>query len=202
MTTSIRRLVLFFTVLFGTLHAWKHELALTLGSVRDQERSLTSARLRLSQGLALQANYGYLLHAGKVATVYVETHFLANPQRRVTSANSSLTRDIATLYLTPGLRIKLFPASRLSPWAAIGGGYALYEQRTFLLSGTPNPAARHLNRGALDFGGGVDIRAWKMFSLRAEIRDFYAGSPAYNTRAISGGQHNVVAGGGLVLRFP
>jgi hypothetical protein len=39
-------------------------------------------------------------------------------------------------------------------------------------------------------------------TLRAEIRDFYGGSPAYNTRAISGGQHKVVAGGGLVLRFP
>lgn len=49
------------------------------------------------------------------------------------------------------------------------------------------------------------LHAWKhelALTLRAEIRDFYGGSPAYNTRAISGGQHKVVAGGGLVLRFP
>ena len=45
-----------------------------------------------------------------------------------------------------------------------------------------------------------NVRAWKFIGLRAEIRDFYTGSPAYNS-AIRGGQHNVVAGGGIVLKF-
>ena len=34
-----------------------------------------------------------------------------------------------------------------------------------------------------------------------KVRDFYAGAPAYNSSSLHGGQHNVVAGGGLVLKF-
>jgi hypothetical protein len=65
----------------------------------------------------------------------------------------------------------------------------------------PNSASRSINRGAFDFGGGADFRFWRFVGLRAEIRDFYSGTPLYNTSAISGGQHNIVVGGGLVLRF-
>ncbi len=64
-----------------------------------------------------------------------------------------------------------------------------------------NPAPRFLHRGALDFGGGADVRFWRFIALRGEIRDFFTGSPAYNALSITGGQHNVVAGGGFVLRF-
>jgi hypothetical protein len=47
----------------------------------------------------------------------------------------------------------------------------------------------------------VDVRVWRWIALRGEIRDFYAGSPSYNLPGLGGGQHNLVAGGGFVLRF-
>ncbi len=58
-----------------------------------------------------------------------------------------------------------------------------------------------MNHAVFDYGGGADFKFWRFVGLRAEIRDFYAGGPSYNTNAIRGGQHNVVAGGGLVLKF-
>jgi hypothetical protein len=51
------------------------------------------------------------------------------------------------------------------------------------------------------FGGGVDVAVWRWLGLRGEIRDYYSASPTYNLASIRGGQHNVVAGGGIVLRF-
>jgi len=182
--------------------AQRHELGLTLGGLLSQDRgSAQSESLTLGGGIALQANYGYALLRTRKTALYGEVHFLANPLRDVSSANRGATRDLATLYVTPGIRLKLFPNGRVSPYLAVGGGYALYEQSTELLRGGPNPAPRFLNRGAVDFGGGADVRFWRFIALRAEIRDFYTGSPAYNTRSITGGQHNVVAGGGIVLRF-
>ena len=53
----------------------------------------------------------------------------------------------------------------------------------------------------MDFGGGVGTRLWRWIGLRFEIRDFYTGSPAYNLPNLGGGQHNVVAGGGFVLKW-
>lgn len=192
------RIVLLLVSMCGFAGAQQHEIGLTLGGLAKQDR----AGLSLGSGVALQANYGYRLVDAKVAALYGEVHLLANPQRVVNSADPSVTRDIATLYVTPGVRLKFLPHSRLSPFIAAGAGYAQYEQSTFVLSGAANRAPRNVFHGAFDYGGGVDWRGWwPWLGFRAEVRDFYTGSPAFNSRLIEGGQHNVVAGGGLVLRF-
>jgi len=90
---------------------------------------------------------------------------------------------------------------RISPYVALGAGYARFEQSFFRIDGRPNAAPRELNRGTVDFGGGADIKLWRWIGWRGEIRDFYSGSPAYNVPAIAGGEHNVVAGGGFVLKW-
>jgi len=179
----------------------RHEIGLTLGGVLSQTRENGAARLELGSGLALQANYGYRFAGGPRAALFGEVHFLGNPLRDVSSENKTFTRDVATIFLTPGLRLKFNAAGRVSPYGAIGGGWAVFEQSTAQLSGTPNPASRLVNHGAFDYGAGVDVRVWRFAGLRGEVRDFYTGSPSYNTRLISGGQHNLVAGGGLVLKF-
>ena len=179
----------------------RHEVGLTLGSIQGASRSGNGTNLELGSGVAFQANYGYRFLANDTAALYGEVHFLANPLREVTSANGSLTRDVATIYATPGVRVKFLPAKAVAPFVSIGFGYALYEQSLFQIDGQPNPASRFLNRGALMYGGGVDFKFWRFVGLRAEIRDFYGAGPAYNTNAISGGQHNLVIGGGFVLKF-
>jgi opacity protein-like surface antigen len=179
----------------------RQEVGLTLGSLLSRERTAGPTRLELGPGTALQANYGYrLFDRGKIA-LYGEVHFLANPQRKVDSPDQTLTRDVATIFVTPGIRIKFLTGKDIAPYVVAGAGYAAFEQSTNRLDGKPNSASRSINRGAFDFGGGADFRCWRFVGLRAEIRDFYSGNPAYNTSTISGGQHNIVVGGGLVLRF-
>lgn len=174
-----------------------------LGALFGGSRTGVPTKLDLSAGTAFQANYGYRFgrSENKVA-VFGEVHFLANPQRTVGSADQTVTRDVATIYLTPGVRVRFFPSAGISPYVAAGGGYAVYEQSLTLLNGQPNPAPRIIGRGVFNFGGGVDFRFWRFVGLRAELRDFYSGSPAYNAPSIAGGQHNVVASGGLVLKLP
>ncbi len=89
----------------------------------------------------------------------------------------------------------------VSPYVAVGGGYAAYEQSFFQLDGGPNRAPRELHRGVFDFGGGADVKLWRWIGLRGEIRDFYSGTPAYNISGTGAGQHNIVAGGGFVLKW-
>jgi hypothetical protein len=182
-------------------NAAKHEIGLTLGGLLGQDRSGGSTTFHLSSGTALQANYGYRFFDGGSVVLYGEVHMLANPQRVVTSATQTLTRDVATLFVTPGIRVQFAPRHALSPYFAVGGGWALFEQSTTTLGGNPNPAPRDISHAVVDFGGGVDVKFWKFVGLRGEIRDFYSGSPSYNAPAISGGQHNVVVGGGFVLKF-
>jgi hypothetical protein len=174
----------------------RQEIGLTLGRIGGAEH----AQVNLGTGTALQANYGLRLGGGERVALFGEVHFLANPQRVVTSANRAATRDVATLYVTPGVRVKFFPSGRVQPFAAVGGGYALYEHSLLNQGGTPNAAPRTASTGALMFGGGVDVALVRWLGLRVEVRDFVTGTPRYSV-AVDGRQHNVVTSGGLVLRF-
>jgi hypothetical protein len=178
----------------------KSELALGLGGIPVLSRSNTPG-LDAGAGVALQVNYGrQFLRVRKVA-ILGEVNFLASPQRDVSSSVATATRDFASLYLTPGIRVKLFPDSKFSPYALVGGGYADYEQSTTRVDGRPNPVSREIARGAFDFGAGVDLKVWRFIGLRGEARDYFTGSPIYNVATISGGQHNIAATGGIVLRW-
>jgi opacity protein-like surface antigen len=173
-----------------------NEVALTLGGIPRTTRGAA----RIEPGMALQANYGHRLYKAGPVTLLGEVHVLSSPLREVSSANPLATRDVATLYITPGLRLRLLSGRRVSPYAVIGGGYALYEQSTQRLDGSANAAPRLTHRGALQFGGGVDVAVWRWLAVRGEVRDFYTGNPSLNL-PLRGGWHNVVASGGLVWRW-
>lgn len=179
----------------------QHELGLTLGRISGPTRTSPAGALNLDSGIALQANYGYGFWSNRRVSLSAEVHFLANGQREVRSVNPAATRDVATLYVTPGVRVKFAPVSRLSPWVSGGAGYALYEQSFFRIDGVANAAPRFTHRGAIVFGGGVDFPLWHWIGGRAEIHNFYSGNPSLNAVLRSGGQHNVVIGGGILLRI-
>jgi opacity protein-like surface antigen len=180
--------------------AHKNELAFGLGGIPTLSRS-DSPSLDAGSGVAFQVNYGRRILGGGKWALYGEINFLASPLREVSSSVTTATNDFASLYLTPGIRVKFRPSSRISPYAVVGGGYADYEQSFTRIDGRPNQAPRQLARDVFDFGAGVDVRVWRFVALRGEARDFYSGAPDYNTASISGGQHNIVATGGFVLRW-
>jgi hypothetical protein len=181
--------------------AQKQELGLTLGRILPNQRTTPSGSLDLSGGTALQANYGFRIFKGNAFSAYFETHFLANGLREIASRDPGISRDVATAYVTPGIRVKLAPRKAVQPYLVFGGGYALYEQSKTTLGGDPNPAPRFTHRGTVAFGGGVDAKLWRFIGVRAEVRDFYSGNPSFNVEPSSSRQHNLVIGGGFVLRF-
>jgi opacity protein-like surface antigen len=185
----------------GQEAAPKNELGFTLGGIPSLSRSTSQQSLDLGAGTAFGVNYGRRIVSGDKLALYGEVDFLASPQRDVSSNISSATRNFASLYVTPGVRLKFFPKSAISPYAVVGGGYGDYEQSTTRLDGQPNPASRQLARGVFDFGAGLDVHVWRWVALRGEARDFYSGAPAYNLASVTGAQHNVEVSGGFVLRW-
>ena len=171
----------------------RQELGLTLGRV------LSDARLGL--GTAMQVDYGYRVATMGSTAVFVDVHFLANPQRKVSVAEPTATQDVAALFLTPGVRLKFLYESRVSPYVTAGGGLSVLEHSRTVFSGQPNPAPRTTKGAAFTYGAGVDVRIHRWLALRGEVRDFYAGSPVLNLRNVPGRQNTVVVSGGLVLQF-
>src|SRR5437667_2909720 len=102
---GMRRLLLF-VLLCGCTTALgeKHEIGLTVGGLFPQDRGTIPNTVRLGGGTAWQANYGRRLIDGRAA-LYGEAHFLGNPLRVVGSGNPASTRDVATIYVVPGIRV-------------------------------------------------------------------------------------------------
>ena len=129
--------------------------AFGLGGIPALSRSDTPS-LEAGSGVAFQVNYGRRLFNDSKVALYGEISFLASPLRDVSSSVTTATRDFSSLYLTPGIRVKFLPPSRVSPYVLVGGGYADYEQSTTPINGQPNSASRELARGVFDFGASGD----------------------------------------------
>jgi hypothetical protein len=198
---AIRSAVVVFLLGSLVVVAQRHELGLTLGRLSGPTRASSAGEIQLSSGVGLQANYGYRLLQTRRVALFGEVHFLANGQRTISSNNSAATRDVATLFVTPGVRVAWTDFRRFVPYATVGGGYALYEQSYFRLDGASNEAPRFTHHPAFSYGGGMNVPVWRFIGVRVEARDFYTGNPSFNTVVAGRGQHNVVAGGGFVLSW-
>ena len=186
----------------------KNELGLTLGAEFVPEQQLVApagAKLNFSKSVVFGANYARRLAATNSAAFYLEFPFSAAPSHRITSTNPAAITNLATLFVTPSLRVKFAPEAAVSPWISGGIGYGLLEGDQTLPGGARNPA-RHTSTATAQFGGGIDVRTpfriLAPISLRAEFRDFYTFNDLnYNTPTLDDRQHHLVLAGGFVLRF-
>jgi hypothetical protein len=138
----------------------------------------------------------------KAASLHLEVPVAGIPSQNVTFAGgfSLVPHQLSSLFITPSLRLKLLPSSSISPWGSFGGGWAHYST-----SVTPSPSG---NRGALQYGGGLDFKTGiPHLAFRAEVRDFVTSQPDPGIFLFvvhpQGGlhHHNLLAGGGVVAQF-
>jgi hypothetical protein len=153
----------------------------------------------------LEGTLGLQLLNAKVASLHLEVPVAGIPSQalHLSSTPSAVFAHMSSTYVTPGFRLKLLPVAPISPFVSLGGGWAHYS----LGSGATN-------KGALEYGGGLDFKTGIPFlGFRGEVRDFVTGDPNFSlANPLSGGfkgtsnqnglhRHNILAGGGIVLRF-
>ncbi|MCI0354418.1 MAG: hypothetical protein L0099_05170 [Acidobacteria bacterium] len=203
----IRGFFLPFVLLFATTFAaaadHKNEVGLLLGGIVTQDRNIVPGpgSLNISTGLTFQATYARLLKDTERVGIYFEVPFVATPSTDVASANASVPRNYASLFVTPGVKFKFRPEAKASPFFAVGGGFARFDESSTLVSGGPNLGPRGTTTGVFQFGGGLDVKVFSRISLRGEVRDFYSGRPQFNVSTDGDRQHNVVFSGGFVVHF-
>jgi opacity protein-like surface antigen len=174
------------------------DVGLLLGSTRTTDEG---AALQFGRGLTYQATFGWRLWRNDRLGVSIEVPFLASPAFEVTTPGNSLPKEYASLYLTPGVRVTVPMGGPISAFGSIGAGYARYSESRLRRDGSPNPSQRDTNSGALEFGGGIDVKTWPWLGFRGEIRDVYTGSRRFSIPTPGPSVQNVVVSSGLVLRF-
>ncbi|HKD80190.1 MAG TPA: hypothetical protein VKH81_10890 [Candidatus Angelobacter sp.] len=137
----------------------------------------------------------------KLASIHLEIPIAgtAHQQATFTQSPNAFIAHFSSLYITPSIKTKFFPAAPISPWISLGGGLAHFS--------FPDDRS---NKFALQFGTGADIKTpLPHLGFRVELRDFLSGQPSFATPGIglagspeSGlSRHNVFAGGGVVFHF-
>lgn len=185
----------------------KNEVGLVIGATVTPGRSFSSGSTpsaSFDSSLALGAEYDHRVLSGHRAALYGGVDFLASPlDVKLSNPATDVIGQYAYIFLTPHVRVKFNPKGALSPWLSLGGGYARFLEKkpTDVPSFVPGT-----NTATFVFGSGVDTRTvFQVFRIpigfRAEVRDFYSGSPNYNQPVQGSLQNNVVFTGGLLIKF-
>lgn len=168
--------------------------------------STTAQGTSLKFGNSTTFSVAYARHlTGEKISFFAELPFAASPSHNVSTTQPGAIISLASLYLTPSVRVKFLSSGPISPWLSAGVGYGLYQGSKVLNDGTRNPEVFR-NTATVQFGGGVDFRTplhiLFPISLRAEIRDFHTlDSPAFGVADGHSTQDNIITSGGFVVHF-
>ncbi|HKX29108.1 MAG TPA: hypothetical protein VJ302_15545, partial [Blastocatellia bacterium] len=181
-----------------------YEVGLLIGHLKTTDRSIVSTapvKAVFDGAFTYQANFAKRMVDGKVASFHWEVLLTGAPKTNISSTSLLLPKNYSTLFITPGVKLKLLPTGSISPYIATGAGYGRYSASETLTNGQPNTGDRGKNTFVYNFGGGLDFNILGLISLRGEVRDFITGNPRFNTNFLTNKQHNISVGAGVVLRF-
>lgn len=186
--------------------AQKHEVGITAGAMKptlDTRFEFPALNdLRVDNGFAFQINYAYRLIDAKVAALYVDAPLAVTPKSKFNTADAFFLDSYSTIFFTPGLKVKLLPNSRISPYAVAGIGVARLSPSDERINGLPRETSADVKTDdAYSYGAGVDIRVNKFIGIRGDVRNFNTGTPQFSVNLFEKRQHNIFVTGGLVLRF-
>jgi hypothetical protein len=146
-------------------------------------------------GVLLQGSYARRLIYVPTVALYAEF-----PLAAAFKVNSELPSNIAqgdysSLFITPGLKLKLVPEAPVSPFFTVGFGWARFRQES---TGTLPDVTTNTN--VTQFGFGTDFKIAPYVSVRTEIRDYFSGPLGFNG-SFTDRQHNIAASAGVVFRL-
>jgi len=193
------------TLVVANAAAQKWEVAGSVGRIfiSDQgvaNTNLFNSNVHFGDQLTYEANGGRRIVDIGIASLSVEVPFVFSFDQKVNFEENLVPKSFNSFFVTPSVRLNLFPMTAFSPWISGGGGWGRFDESSTLEDGGKNPGATGTNCGVAQVGLGLDVRILHGFKLRGEVRDFYSGVPQLNVPTVTR-QHNIFAGGGLVWQF-
>ncbi len=158
-------------------------------------------RVNIGKGLTFQGNYGRRLRVTELAAFTFEVPVIYLRDQKLLSSNDLVPSSYKGLFVTPGVRVNLFPNTLVSPWASVGGGFGRFTTSKNGVFNVLKVPGKSNTTSVIEFGIGLDVKVWRMLKVRGEVRDFYSGVPELNVDQGRTRMHNVVGGGGVVWTF-
>src|SRR5262249_47398290 len=155
------------------------------------------AVLQFDRGTTYQATFAWRIWRTDAENLSIEEPFIASPAFTAVTPGASLPLEYATLHLTPGLRLTFIPITPYAFFDSVGGGCARYSESRLRAGRSANRTQRDTNAGAVEFGGGIEVRSFGWLGFRGELRDVYTGARNFSIPVPGPRVHNVIGSGGL-----
>ena len=156
------------------------------------------------KGLSFNGEYARRLYVAPLFAFSAEVAAMYNPDEDLNAGaygSAVVPTDYKQFFVTPALRVNLFPTTAVSPWVSVGGGFGHFSEGKNLDYGGPNPG-KATTSGVFEGGIGLDVKMWRKLSIRFETRDFWSGEPDFPLAPTGKSrQHNFFVGGGAFWRF-
>jgi opacity protein-like surface antigen len=186
---SICLLALFAVVLTAPSFAQSNELALTIGGYFP-----INSPVDASTAFSIGGSFAHRVISLPLLSAYVEVPVFATFDSTANAVSAINGKPkYSTLFVTPGLKLKLAPEFPISPYLVAGGGFVHFSKSNVITE-------QSTYSGTFDVGGGLDFKIAPFFSARGEVRDFYSGSPNVTTN-FNNREHQLITSLGLVFRF-
>jgi opacity protein-like surface antigen len=169
--------------------AQSNELAVTFGGYFP-----INSPVDASNAFAIGGSFAHRVAGLPLVSAYLEIPVFAtfdSTANAVSTINGS--PKYSTLFVTPGLKLKLAPEFPVSPYLVVGGGVVHFSKSNVTTD-------QSSYSGTFDVGGGLDFKIAPFFSARGEVRDYYSGSPNVTTN-FTHREHQLITSVGLVFRF-
>ena len=154
----------------------------------------------VGNAFAVEGNVGVRVFHVPFIALYGELPIMGSLNTQISSAGALLnTGNYSALFIAPGLRAKLAPGFPVSPYFALGGGWARFHKSAQLAGSTGS--RQDTTSGVFDMAAGLDFKFAPYFGGRFEVRDFYSGSLFPTITDLAQRQHTLFVGAGLVVRF-
>ncbi len=173
----------------SSLLAQKVELAVTAGGYFP-----AGAQTDLGTAGVVEGSFAYRIFHVPTVSIYAEVPVARTFDTGIRAIDGNYTAT----FVTPSLKAKLVPGFFVSPYFVAGVGAAHFSGKSGVSLGS---FSNSHTSAAYDVGGGLDVKIFPFVSLRGEIRDFNSGGVGFIVPGVGGRQNNVIATGGLVLRF-
>src|SRR5882724_5732723 len=111
--------------------AQKHEVAFTGGGLKVGERGFDLPQpgfLRFSTGFTYELGYARRLIDARIAALYFEVPLAGTPRTKIKTTNALSPSSYSSIFFTPGLKVKLLPGAKYSPFATMGVGLAHFKE--------------------------------------------------------------------------
>lgn len=187
----------------------KNELTGIIGRTFISDQGITGPNapsinpfVRSGKGLTFEVNLSRYFFFSPIYAVSGEVPAAFNLDEKLGSGSAVVPTDYKQIFVAPSVRVNLFPGTAVSPWVSFGAGFGHFSENSQLIyQGGPNPG-QSTTSGVIQGGVGLDVRIWRRFSIRGQVRDFWSGEPDFpladtgKTR-----QHNYFVGGGVIWHF-